>query len=325
MEKRELVVTLSQKGKTQKEIASLLKISRRSVQYILKKMKDHKTIQDHPRSGRPRLLTTITERRIIITSKKDPRLTAKNLQNELRLTGVVSVDTVKRTLRRYGLFGRIAVKKPNLTSKQIKCRLQWCRERLCWDSSQWNNVIFSDECKLELKPNRRFYIRRSIGKRLKAKYIRPTFKFSTSIMVWGAIRGDGIRVLVKSEKNVDSHEYQRILDVSLPHIYTPSCILQQDGAPAHRSVSTKKYFHENNITVLQPWPAQSPDLSIIENLWQLLKERVTLRKPNNLEQLWKVAQEEWNRIPGEQIRSLYRSIPRRLNAVLAAKGGHTKY
>ena len=144
-------------------------------------------------------------------------------------------------------------------------------------------------------------------------------------MIWGAIRGDGHRVLVRCEKNVDSRDNQRILDVALPHIYTTSCMLQQDGASAHRSSSTKKYFAENYIRMLQPRPAQSPDLSVIENLWQVLKEKVSLRKPTNLENLWKVAVEEWNQIPREQIRSLYHSIPRRLNAVLAAKGSHTKY
>ena len=203
-DKRELMVRFSQQGKTQVDIASSLKISRRSVQYILKKMKNYHTVVDRPRSGRPRILTRRMERHVILTSKKDPNMTAKRLRDEVKLSEIVSVDTVKRTLRRYGLFGRIAIKKPHLTSKQIKCRLEWCRQHLSWNSSEWENVIFSDESKLELKPNRRFYIRRNMGNRLKAKYIRPSFKFSPSIMIWGAIRGDGARVLVRCERNIDS-------------------------------------------------------------------------------------------------------------------------
>ena len=126
-DKRELVVRFSQQGKTQVDIASSLKISRRSVQYILKKMKNYHTVVDRPRSGRPRILTRRMERRVILTSKKDPTMTAKRLRDEVKLSQIVSVDTVKRTLQRYGLFGRIAIKKPHLTSKQIKCRLEWCR------------------------------------------------------------------------------------------------------------------------------------------------------------------------------------------------------
>jgi len=252
-------------------------------------------------------------------------MTTRRLQTEAKVNLLVSIDTVKRILRRHGLYGRIALKKPLLNKKQIKNRLQWCRQRLSWNSDMWRNVIFSDECKLDLRPNRRLYIRRSIGSRLGAKYIRQTTKFSHSMMIWEAIRGDGNRVLVRCKKNVDSSEYQRVLNDALPHIYSPGNVLQQDGAPAHTSSSTARYFEENNIRVLRPWPAQSPDLSVIENVWEILKEKIFHRKPRTLDDLWEVAVEEWNSITREQIRSLYDSIPRRLNAVLVSRGGHTKY
>lgn len=322
---REKVVSLSQDGKSQRQIASDFGISRRSVQYILKKFKNYGSVADHPRSGRPRILSRRHERRVVLASKKDATMTARRLQTEAKVNLLVSIDTVKRILRRHGLYGRIALKKPLLNKKQIKNRLQWCRQRLSWNSDMWRNVIFSDECKLDLRPNRRLYIRRSIGSRLRAKYIRQTTKFSHSMMIWGAIRGDGNRVLVRCKKNVDSSEYQRVLNDALPHIYSPGNVLQQDGAPAHTSSSTARYFEENNIRVLRPWPAQSPDLSVIENVWEILKEKIFHRKPRTLDDLWEVAVEEWNSITREQIRSLYDSIPRRLNAVLVSRGGHTKY
>jgi len=322
---REKVVSLSQDGKSQRQIASDFGISRRSVQYILKKFKNYGNVADHPRSGRPRILSRRHERRVVLASKKDATMTARRLQTEAKVNLLVSIDTVKRILRRHGLYGRIALKKPLLNKKQIKNRLQWCRQRLSWNSDMWRNVIFSDECKLDLRPNRRLYIRRSIGSRLRAKYIRQTTKFSHSMMIWGAIRGDGNRVLVRCKKNVDSSEYQRVLNDALSHIYSPGNVLQQDGAPAHTSSSTARYFEENNIRVLRPWPAQSPDLSVIESVWEILKEKIFHRKPRTLDDLWEVAVEEWNSITREQIRSLYDSIPRRLNAVLVSRGGHTKY
>ena len=98
LDKRELVVLLSRKGKSQNEIGSLLRISRRSVQYILKKSKMHGSIDDRPRSGRPRILSKRMERRMIITSKMNPNLTTNLLKNKLFVDNSVSVDTVKRTL-----------------------------------------------------------------------------------------------------------------------------------------------------------------------------------------------------------------------------------
>ena len=115
-----------------------------------------------------------------------------------------------------------------------------------------------------------------------------------------------------------------MLNIALPHIYHSGYALQQDGAPARRSSSTTKFLDEQGVHVLQSWPSQSPDLSVIENVWQILKDKVSQRNPSNREELWRVAVEEWNNIPRERIRSLYGSIPRRMSACVAARGGHTK-
>ena len=61
-------------------------------------------------------------------------------------------------------------------------------------------------------------------------------------MVWGAIRGDGHRTLVRCSKNVDSIEYQRILSIGLLQMCNGRTIFQHDGAPTHRSQSTQQYL-----------------------------------------------------------------------------------
>ena len=75
-----------------------------------------------------------------------------------------------------------------------------------------------------------------------------------------------------------------------------------------------------------PWPAHSPDLSPIENLWADLKKRL---EENHGEiprsRLWEVVDEEWEETSKEYRKNLFSSMPKRLAAVIKAKGGYTKY
>ena len=105
----------------------------------------------------------------MIESKNNNKLTANELKSSLNLQNICSTSTVKPYLRRNNLFGRVAAKKPLLNSKQRKRRLQWCRERRSWNSTDWRKLIFSDECKLDMHNCTRTYIRRRVGERLKEK------------------------------------------------------------------------------------------------------------------------------------------------------------
>jgi hypothetical protein len=75
------------------------------------------------------------------------------------------------------------------------------------------------------------------------------------------------------------------------------------------------------------WPPQSPDLNPIEHLWQHLKGRLSTyeSEPSSISELWCRVESEWNKIPVQVCTELIESMPRRVDAVLKARGGHTKY
>ena len=74
-------------------------------------------------------------------------------------------------------------------------------------------------------------------------------------------------------------------------------------------------------------PAQSPDLNPIEHVWKYLKDQVNQRptRPQNLDALWDALLEEWEKIDVGFINSLIESMPDRVEAVIDASGGSTKY
>ena len=100
-------------------------------------------------------------------------------------------------------------------------------------------------------------------------------------------------------------------------------IFQQDGASVHTSQTIIDHFKEREIEVLE-WPAKSPDLNLIESVWAYLKDKLK-RTYDCSEELEEDIVEQWNNIPSLFIENLYNSILHRIQAVLDAKGGPTKY
>ena len=73
------------------------------------------------------------------------------------------------------------------------------------------------------------------------------------------------------------------------------------------------------------WPAQSPDLNPLENLWDHLKSVVQKKNPHNVKELWTVINAAWNEFPHERLLKLIDSMPNRCKVVIKARGGPTRY
>ncbi len=84
--------------------------------------------------------------------------------------------------------------------------------------------------------------------------------------------------------------------------------------------------HDNEFTLLK-WPPQSPDLNPIEHLWDVVEREIRIMdvQPTNLQQLRDAIMSIWTKISEECLQHLVESMPRRIKAVLKAKGGPTQY
>ena len=77
--------------------------------------------------------------------------------------------------------------------------------------------------------------------------------------------------------------------------------------------------------ILMEWPANSPDLNPIENIWSILKYRIGLHFPTTRAEVEAAIQTEWNKLSHSDTLSVCQNLRERGEAVIKAKGGHTKY
>jgi len=233
-----------------------------------------------------------------------------------------------------GMKAVVKKKRPLLTKKHMKDRLDFAITHKDWTVEDWKRVVWSDETKINhLGSDGRKWVWKKAGEGLSNRLVEGTKKFGGgSLMMWGCMLWEGVGYGCKIDGRMDGELYVKILDdklqASLDYYGKTSddIIFQQDNDPKHTSGRASKWFKNHQYQVLS-WPSQSLDLNPIEHLWWHLKRKVADYEvsPNGILELWDRVEEEWNKIEPEVCQNLIRSMPRRIEAVLKAKGGYTKY
>ena len=212
-------------------------------------------------------------------------------------------------------------------------RLAWARDHVTWTQNDWAPVLFTDESRFSVDfTDRRARVWRMPNERFATVCVAEHDRFGGgSVMVWAGISAQGKTDLhVIDNGTLTALRYvNEILDVYVrPYAGAvgENFILMDDNARAHRARITDQYLEQATIVRME-WPARSPDLNPIEHAWDMLQTAVSSRpvQPASVQELRQAFLEEWDQIPQYKIRRLISSMQMRCQAVIEARGHHTRY
>ena len=110
------------------------------------------------------------------------------------------------------------------------------------------------------------------------------------------------------------------------HYFGDNYRYQDDNATPHRARVVLDFLQQGNVTKMEQ-PPRSPDCNPIEHLWDELGRAISSmdNPPQNLDELRQALLDKWAQIPVQRLQCLVASMPRRLAAIIAARGGNTRY
>ena len=329
------MIQMLEDGATQRAVSGRMGVSRSVVARHWRRYQETGGHSRRPGQGRNRLTTQAEDRYLQLLARRNRTTTARGLEMMFRDgTGIhLSNQTVRNRLHEGGLHSRRPVRAPILTGRHRRARLDFASSHRDWQLRHWRHVLFTDESRFHISTcDRRVRVWRSRGERYADCNIVEYDRFGGgSVMVWGGICIDGrtdLYVIPRGTMNA-----QRYRDEILDQYVRPFAgaigdgfLFMQDNARAHTARVCTEYLEEEAIDVME-WPARSPDLNPIENVWDILFRRIHARldPPNSIQTLSNALREEWDAIPQPMIQRIITSMGRRCRMCCQARGGHIPY
>ena len=324
IEQKTIITTLNSTHHSNRAIAKAIN---RSPKVVSSYLRDPANYGKKNRTGRPSKMTQRDKRRICAEVKRTG-MGAKRIQKTLSIS--VSPRTIRRFLANESGFQYTKMKQsPILSHEHKQKRVEWALEHVTWGPTQWRKVVFSDEKKFNLDGPDGFayYWKHDEGQE---KIFSKRQGGGKSVMIWSCFSYFGLCDLVILKGKQDSKKYCEVLEHNLlpftSLVHGENWIFQQDNASIHVSKYSREWIEAHNVLLLS-WPARSPDLNPIENLWAILARIVykDSRQYADVPSLIFAIKAAWGQIGEETLHKLVGSMQKRCADVIRLHGAKTKY
>ena len=303
-------------------IAEFLHISHHQVEAAIARFEQTELFSDRPRAGRPKTFTDRDARVVKFHAARDVVMSAAAVARDMKQNR----RNVSHALRS-AHFRAYPDRVVPIIDKRFKDQRKALYDQI--EQIDWENVIYTDEKAFACHPDGRVKIYARSTKEFMRKLRSIKKRGWFSVRVWGAISTRGTGPLIFLTAPWGSQQYvDQILRPALGdkrairRLHNSSGYIpkrwrfQQDNDPAHRGGVVTSFFKDHHISVLK-WPANSADLSPIENVWSIMvrkirEEQVLHGGAWNEQRLRSAILAAWSSISPEQCRALCVSVPGRL-------------
>jgi transposase len=303
-----------------------------AIYQLAKKFDETGSVEDAPRSGRPRMVSTEENSELVSeTFRSNPQLTQRRASNELgiarrslgrimsdlglrpyrpRLLQALNEDDPDRRLEFCEWFLNSVEEDPNLPDQIL-----WTDEAIF----QTNGRVNRHNCVYWSDTNPHIIIEQELN--------------VPKVIVWAGIWSNGVVGPFFFEGNVTSEKYLQMLTTNVipqlqQHPMFQTMIWQQDDAPPHYGRNVREYLDEIFSEWIgrrgtTEWPPRSPDLTPCDfSLWGILKDRVYAQKPRDIDHLKSLIIQEFTLFNDniELCQSICRSVGDRCQMCIDAEG-----
>ena len=153
LERRRRALGMLVAGMRIKDVAHRFGVNSSTISRLRSRNQATGEVRDRQRTGRPRKTTLRQDRYLVLTSRRNPFMSAPKLASRYynMFRTRLSSQTVRNTLRAALLRGRKPYVGVPLTAVHRCYRYNWAAAHQRWRRQQWNNILFIDESRFTLQ------------------------------------------------------------------------------------------------------------------------------------------------------------------------------